>query len=169
MPPIAIGVAYRIYWRHGLFFSTEHLIIFISQIILTMLGWYSHYKASTTDPGHVKSHHFRDYESKEQKFPVCQICNAQKVNLFFDPEPLSVYQMPLHVHHCSQCNKCVLGMDHHCGFTGNCVGFGNLKYFVLFLFFIAVQCASGAFLILKYSIQNGLQDYIYVSPAKSFL
>jgi hypothetical protein len=60
-------------------------------------------------------------------------------------------------------------MDHHCGFTGNCIGFGNLKYFVLFLFYIALQCASGAFLILRYSIQNSLQDFIYVSPVKSFL
>ncbi|CAM8956355.1 unnamed protein product [Rhodiola kirilowii] len=36
-------------------------------------------------------------------------------------------------HHCRSCKICILDMDHHCPFIGNCVGASNHRYFISFL------------------------------------
>jgi hypothetical protein len=64
--------------------------------------------------------------------PSCKICFGNS--------------KPPNVHHCSQCNACVRGMDHHCPWINNCVGSDNRGYFILFL---AVSlCASVRFLVM---------------------
>lgn len=35
--------------------------------------------------------------------------------------------------HCSECETCVRGMDHHCPFIGKCVGRYNMPAFVVFM------------------------------------
>jgi len=46
---------------------------------------------------------------------------------------------PPRAHHCSECERCVLKMDHHCPWVNNCVGHNNHKYFFLFLIHIVIQ------------------------------
>lgn len=46
----------------------------------------------------------------------CRSCSAER---------------PERAHHCSQCDVCVLRMDHHCPWIGTCVGWRNHKYFIL--------------------------------------
>ena len=47
---------------------------------------------------------------------------------------------PDRCHHCSICRRCVLKMDHHCPWVNNCIGFGNYKFFVLFLLYATLYC-----------------------------
>ncbi|OWF51477.1 probable protein S-acyltransferase 12 [Mizuhopecten yessoensis] len=42
---------------------------------------------------------------------------------------------PARCHHCNICKACVLARDHHCFFSGNCVGYKNLRHFCVFLFY----------------------------------
>ena len=42
---------------------------------------------------------------------------------------------PPRTHHCSICERCILKMDHHCPWVGQCVGWGNYKAFCQLLVF----------------------------------
>ena len=42
---------------------------------------------------------------------------------------------PPRTHHCRHCDRCILRMDHHCPWLGNCIGFENHKYFFLLLIY----------------------------------
>lgn len=46
---------------------------------------------------------------------------------------------PDRTHHCSQCHRCVLKMDHHCDWVGNCIGFNNYKYFLNTLLYASLS------------------------------
>ncbi|XP_053962213.1 probable palmitoyltransferase ZDHHC24 [Anastrepha ludens] len=43
---------------------------------------------------------------------------------------------PPRSHHCKVCRKCILKCDHHCVFTGCCIGHYNVRYFALFLVYM---------------------------------
>ncbi|CAM6097998.1 unnamed protein product [Calypogeia fissa] len=46
---------------------------------------------------------------------------------------------PRRAHHCRTCDTCVLDMDHHCPFIGNCVGANNHRHFILFLLYTVLS------------------------------
>lgn len=50
---------------------------------------------------------------------LCKICNVIKL-----PNTM----------HCEDCEVCIRDYDHHCPWTGKCIGGGNLRFFYAFLF-----------------------------------
>lgn len=102
----------------------------------------SYYRVVTTDPGkvpddwanaqehvHGASSSDEDVGDDEDGGSVpprwCSKCDKPK---------------PERCHHCSICQRCVLKMDHHCPWVGNCVGFGNYKFFLLFVLYAWACC-----------------------------
>jgi len=71
--------------------------------------------------------------------------------------------------HCDVCNVCMLKRDHHCMFAGNCVGYKNQRYFMIFLlhFFIG---ATYSFFYNSYYIWifRGTSYLEWFTPFKMF-
>ena len=49
------------------------------------------------------------------------------------------HKKPDRAHHCRQCDRCNLKMDHHCNWIANCVGYYNYKYFFLMVFYGSIS------------------------------
>lgn len=67
----------------------------------------------------------------ESKFIACTVCNV-----FVDQD--------IKVGHCLSCKICILGYDHHCGWSSKCIGNGNIVSFWVFF--------ASAFTFIVYSL-----------------
>ena len=74
------------------------------------------------------------FESKEDRVESgsdetlldCTMCNIKR---------------PATSYHCYDCGVCVSHLDHHCPWTGKCIGRDNIKYFHAFLTLLSAQIA----------------------------
>ncbi len=100
-------------------------------------------------PQNLDEHSHSDH-SIPQRRPTLQYCVDCKC------------QMPERTYHCSLCNMCVLKMDHHCPWVGNCVGFYNYKFFFLFCVYSSISCTTiGACLLPRLiSTINGTKSIV---------
>eukprot|EP00392_Amoebophrya_sp_AT5.2_P000351 g351.t1 len=59
---------------------------------------------------------------------VCAKCDPDNECL-----PLALDAKAGPMFHCDFCDTCIQGFDHHCPWTGKCIGKGNMHEFQLFI------------------------------------
>lgn len=77
--------------------------------------------------------------------------------------PTCLVDKALYSTHCSQCDRCMVALDHHCTFINNCVGKGNRRLFCIFL---ATAVVFGT-LIARSCFEVEYSQYCPLSPSSS--
>lgn len=127
-----MNLVYLFLWYVYNFMTTSPLYGGILVTILILLTTWSYNITAFTDPGTPRSPEWLaftagiDPESSAKhtlgrgwhagEMDRCNRCRTSR---------------PERAHHCKRCMQCVLRMDHHCMWTGNCIGWRNHKPFIL--------------------------------------
>jgi len=120
---------------------------------------YCWWTACRSDPGVVTAENVDElceiYEWDDQIFVLdeCKTCLIPK---------------PARSKHCALCDVCITRFDHHCIWLNNCVGVGNHRWFLAFLFSHLLICAYGAALgsviVYELVLQKDLLNAVFVDP-----
>ena len=98
----------------------DYIYLVIIHFEIFMLVW-AMVTTIVVDPGNPEVFWgFYLDKSENRKRKYCLICHL------FKPE---------RCHHCSKCERCVLGMDHHCPWLLSCIGYYNRRFFLQTLFY----------------------------------
>ncbi|KAL0902570.1 hypothetical protein ABMA27_000407 [Loxostege sticticalis] len=108
-----VGLPY--WWQRDPYIAT-FLVIFGNWLLLNIIFHY--YMGVATPPGYPPNG-----SMVSQAASICKKCITPK---------------PPRTHHCSVCDRCILGMDHHCPWLNNCVGYFNARYFYLYMVYMVV-------------------------------
>jgi len=100
-------------------------IVVLLAIYFCINIYFHYFMACFTNPGSP---------AKNESLPRCNFCQNHK---------------PMRAHHCSICNICVLNMDHHCIWLGQCVGAKNHRYFFQFIVFAPI--AAGIYVFIAFN------------------
>lgn len=148
------GSLYRFFIKQG-DYSLDMIIKYSITCFLIAMAYWSHSKAKPpNDPGWLKWEDFRSPEELKDtqdkiKWSDPHYLKKRQNAKYEDPEDVNKYSLQCTkcgcmkvdgVHHCSICQRCVYKMDHHCPWTGNCVGYYTLKPFLLFLLYVTSLC-----------------------------
>jgi len=145
-PKIIIGPHWPLYLFVTSFFSTGVFLIYAHfgsfiNIYLRIIGIFiylvflvSYTYTAIINPGYPKNDIDSITGEPRKKFYFCNICK-----LWANIEKKTT--------HCPDCNICIEGNDHHCPWTGKCIGSKNFKSFVIFVVSIFVLFAYLIFLV----------------------
>jgi hypothetical protein len=130
---------YYIYLRDGFKYIPGPFIASYHKVIasgIMFCCYYSYYKACVENPGIISNE--KQAKKLTKVYPYddalytrnkdCSTCKFVK---------------PARSRHCRVCNVCIEVHDHHCIWINQCVGRGNMRWFMLFLFFHVIICLYG--------------------------
>ena len=132
-------------------------IFFLGYILLTIIFFVIHINLTCKDPGRPKKK--LTFES------IKQIMKKKEVKInFFNYCPKCFIRRSRRVKHCSICDECCEGFDHHCYWVNNCIGINNYKYFIFFLFLsffdvIFILIISIFSLVYSFSKNDKIKDF----------
>lgn len=79
-------------------------------------------------------------ESISDEYVLSLHDNPPSDKIFYACSTCALFRPTNTTSHCRECNKCVCGFDHHCGFLGICVGSRNRKNFCALLVSTIMLC-----------------------------
>ncbi|XP_010294825.1 PREDICTED: palmitoyltransferase ZDHHC13 [Phaethon lepturus] len=105
---------------------------FFCLYLFSVVGlFYYFYKTWRTDPGYIKT------SEKERKENIVALAEAGCLE-FRTFCTSCLVRKPLRSMHCLACDSCVARYDQHSLWIGQCIGIGNHRYYLLFLFFLTM-------------------------------
>ena len=72
---------------------------------------------------------------------TCKVCNVYVTQ-------------NIKIGHCLSCKICIVGYDHHCGWSSKCIGSGNLFYFWIFFISFILFIIYNFICVLCYNISD---------------
>ncbi|CAD8144488.1 unnamed protein product [Paramecium pentaurelia] len=106
--------------------------IFYSTLIISINQCISYLIVGLINPG-VANIERNDLEKNSQKTWYCKVCKLIQAK---------------ETQHCQDCDVCIQEFDHHCPWTGKCIGKGNIKQFYYFIISTAIFMIFNLVLIL---------------------
>lgn len=97
---------------------------------VTLLMFYCYVRAVLADPGVVHS----TAEGRKTIFEIAAVGGENELQAQ-GIDTTSMVKKPLRAKHCSKTGQCVYRFDHYCVWTGNAIGGGNHRFFVLYCLF----------------------------------
>ena len=132
-----------------IFVAPVHGAIMAVALLLAVTAVAALVKTGVTDPGIIPKQPAPEWLPSQLEVQVdgatrrwCTTCHIWR---------------PDRASHCSDCNNCVRRFDHHCPWTGTCIGERNYRYFVLFLWATTLLCIF-VFVVCLVLVVKGAND-----------
>ncbi|OQR94733.1 hypothetical protein THRCLA_22216 [Thraustotheca clavata] len=109
--------------------------ISIVLVIMIILTFVSFSMVACSDPGIIRE----DYVNPQgiEEGVLCAHCRIRR---------------PPNAVHCYECDVCIDGLDHHCPWTGKCIGKRTIWWFYLFLWMITLHLTFSVSVLVYYII-----------------
>ena len=108
-----------------------------SAIVLLFLIFVCYFLSIKVSPSQLYIDNFYNNEDEKENYnkSSLEIMNIYQQNNYYNKMcDICSSRKHLRAYHCKICNKCILFKEEHCPFIINCIGFGNMQYFINFLF-----------------------------------